>query len=202
MVSPMPVSGGTPGFRWLPAEEIRRNRGWFFALGIGLMVLGVLAIALPFAATLATTMVLGWLLILGGIFELIHGIQNRHWPGATWTIVEAILFAIAGVLLILFPITGTLTLTLILAAFFTISGFVKIVRALLHRSMPRWGWLLFDGLVTLALGALIGLRWPSTAAWAIGLLVGIDLIIGGSSMVMIGVALGPRRHPTPTEAPA
>jgi uncharacterized membrane protein HdeD (DUF308 family) len=106
--------------------------------------------------------------------------------------VSAIVQIIAGGLIMAFPTTGKVTLTLILAAFFLADGLLRIIRAVQHREMPAWGFLLFDGLVTLALGVLILWSWPSTAAWAIGLLVGVDLMIGGASMLLIGLGARPR----------
>lgn len=185
-----PIMGGTTRVRRFDADVIHEHRGWFIALGIGFMILGVAAIFLPLAASLVTTLVLGWLMIVGGVFQGIHAVENRRWAGWGWGLASALLYAIAGILLVVYPITGTLTLTLVLAIFFAVSGALKIIRAVQHRSLPRWGWLLFDGIVSLALGVLIAVGWPSTAAWALGLLVGIDLLFGGSSMLVIGLSAG------------
>lgn len=176
--------------RLIDMSPIREKRGWFIGLGIAFVVLGVLAIFAPFFASIVTTMFLGWLLILGGIFQGVHAVQNRRWGGAGWAIASSVVEVIAGILLVVFPVTGTVTLTLILAVFFAAEGVIKIVRALQHRSLPAWGWLVFDGILTLALGVLILARWPSTAAWALGLLVGIDLLFSGSSMLMLGLSAG------------
>jgi len=178
--------GSSEATTWSSLDEVRANRAWFIALGIGLILLGVLAIVIPFVATLATTLFIGWLLIIGGIAHAIHAFQNRRWAGFAWAIVSAILYVIAGILVVANPLVGTLTLTLVLAGFFIVNGVVKIIRALQHRAMSSWGWLLFDGIITLALGALIVAQWPATAVWAIGLLVGIELLLGGFSMVLLG----------------
>src|SRR5690242_16557714 len=114
--------GGSEATTWSSLEEVRTHRGWFIALGIGLMLLGILAIAVPFAATLATTLFLGWLLIVGGIAHAIHAFQNRRWTGFPWAVVSSILYIIAGILLVANPLVGSLTLTLILAFFFLIQG--------------------------------------------------------------------------------
>src|SRR5262249_9384424 len=118
-----------------------------------------------------------------------------------WELVSGVLAVIAGGLVIRFPVTGTITLTLILAIWFALEGILKIVRGIQHRWMPRWGWLVFDGVLALFLGVLILPRWPSTAAWAFGVLVGVDLLFSGSSMLMIGVAAGPS-HRAPPRHPA
>jgi uncharacterized membrane protein HdeD (DUF308 family) len=177
-------------------ERIREHRGWFFALGIGLMLLGAAAILLPLAASLVTTLVIGWIMIIGGLFQGFHALQNRRWRGWGWTLAGAVLHLVAGVLVVTHPITGTLTLTLVFAMFFAINGIIKLVRAFQHRPMRAWGWLLFDGLLSLALGVLILSGWPATAAWALGLLVGVDLLFAGSSMLVIAFAARSPREGT------
>lgn len=191
MVDRLLSSNDTTGFGLVDVDIVRERRAWFFALGLAFMALGALAILLPWFASLVTTIVLGWLMVIGGLFLGYHAIQNRRWVSSSWALVDAAFHVVAGALLVIFPVIGTLTVTLILAAFFIADGVIKIIRALQHRSMPAWGWILFDGLVTLALGILIGLQWPSTALWALGLLVGIDLALGGASMLMIALAARP-----------
>ncbi|WP_437876413.1 HdeD family acid-resistance protein [Sorangium sp. So ce513] len=170
------------------ADSVQAHRGSFLGLGIALMVLGFIAMLLPTIATLVSAVAIGALLAVGGLLQGIHAIRSRRWAGAGWSLASAIVQLVAGVLLVAFPVVGKLTLTLILAAFFFAEGLLWIIRAIQHREMPAWGWLLFDGIVTLALGGLILWGWPSTAAWAIGLLVGIDLLLAGSSMLLIGIA--------------
>jgi uncharacterized membrane protein HdeD (DUF308 family) len=177
----------------VPADlaTVRPNRGWFVGLGLASMALGVLAILLPLVASLATTFVIGWLMLLGGVLQCYHAVKNRAWAGADWAILAGVVQGLAGVVLILFPVAGTLVLTLVLAGFFVASGVLKGIRAAQHRHLSAWGWLLFDGLLSLALGVLILAGWPSTAVWALGLLVGIDLIFGGSSLLAIAIAARP-----------
>ena len=169
-------------------DAVRRSRGWFIALGAALMILGVLAVAVPFVATLVTTIFVGWILVIGGIVHGVHAARSRAWQGFPWAVLSAALHVAAGVLLIAFPIAGTLTLTLVLAAFFTAEGILKVVRAAQLRGMPRWGFLLFDGLITLALGILIWTQWPAAAVWVIGLLVGVHLLVGGMSMLFLAAS--------------
>jgi uncharacterized membrane protein HdeD (DUF308 family) len=189
-----PVQGRYEGtsFALVEAHTVRERRGWFIGLGVAFAVLGVLAIFLPFAASLVTTLVIGWLLVIGGVMQGVHALQNRRWAHSGWAIAGSILQVVAGVLVVIFPLTGTVALTLILAAFFAAEGAFKIIRAVQHRAMPAWGWLLFDGLLCLGIGFLILARWPSTAVWAIGLLVGVNFLVGGSSMLALGLAA---RHP-------
>ncbi len=190
MVQVVRDHGNVGIFEIVELDTVREKRGWFIGLGIVFMVLGVVAILLPFIASLVTTIAVGWLMFFGGLFQCIHAVQNRRWGGSGWAIVSAVIYMIAGVLVVAFPITGTLTLTLVLSAYFVAQGVLKIVRAAQHRTMRAWPWLVFDGILSLLLGLLVGLGWPSTAVWAIGLLVGIDLLIGGSSMLLIGLGSG------------
>jgi uncharacterized membrane protein HdeD (DUF308 family) len=171
-------------------DPIRHNRGWFIALGAALMILGFLAVAVPFAATLVSTMFLGWILVFSGIAEGVHAVRARAWQGFPWAVLRAVLGVVAGILLIAFPIVGTLTLTLVLAGFVTAEGVLKIIRAVQYRGMPRWGFLLFDGLVTLGLGILILAQWPGASLWVLGLLVGIHLLVGGMSMLLLAMSAG------------
>jgi len=168
-------------------DAVQERRAWFIGLGIVLVLLGALAIAVPFVATLATTLFIGWLLLISGIVHGVHALQNRRWAGFPWALLSSILYIIAGVLIILNPVVGTLTLTLVLAMFFLINGFVKLVRGLQHRATGVWGWMTADGVISLLLGGLILARWPSTAVWAIGLLVGIDFVVSGASMLMLAL---------------
>ncbi len=155
------------------------------------MLLGFLAIAVPFAATLVSTIFLGWLLVVGGIAHAVHAARSRTWRGFPWEVLSAVLHVVAGVLVVAFPVAGTLTLTLVLAAFFTVEGVLKIVRAVQHQGMERWGVLLFDGIVTLALGVLNWTQWPGAAVWVIGLLVGVELLVGGVAMLSLAASARP-----------
>ncbi|MGK4008781.1 HdeD family acid-resistance protein [Sorangium sp. So ce1036] len=180
------------GLGMVDMNTVQENRGSFLGLGTALLVLGVLAILMPVVASLVTAVAIGALLVLSGLFLGIHAFRIRRWASSAWSLVSALVQIVAGVLIMAFPTTGKVTLTLILAAFFFADGLLRIIRAVQHREMPAWGFLLFDGLVTLALGVLILWGWPSTAAWAIGLLVGVDLMIGGASMLLIGLGARPR----------
>jgi uncharacterized membrane protein HdeD (DUF308 family) len=188
MAHPSQRAAGVTSFGLANLDAVRERGGWFTALGISLMVLGALAILLPYVASLVTAIVLGVLMVVGGVVQLVHAIQNRRWAGSFWAILAGLLYVAAGVLVMAFPVTGTVVLTLVLAAFFAADGILKTIRAVQHRKMSGWGFLLFDGLLSLALGVLIGLGWPSTAAWALGLLVGVNLALGGTSMLIIGLS--------------
>jgi uncharacterized membrane protein HdeD (DUF308 family) len=191
MVSPFREISEPTFFARADLDTVRRMRGWFVGLGVAFVLLGVLAIFLPLAASLVTTEVIGWLLVIGGVLQGVHAFQNRQWSGSGWAIVGALIMVIAGVLDIAFPVAGTLALTLILASYFLVEGVLKIFRSVQHRHMRAWGWFLFDGLLCLLLGGLIWMGWPGTAVWALGLLVGINFIMGGSSLLLIALGSEP-----------
>jgi uncharacterized membrane protein HdeD (DUF308 family) len=180
---------GLGAIRGQLAAAIHAHWKLFLAEGIVMMVLGLLAIAVPEVASLAITIVIGWLFFVGGIFRTISVLQHRGMPGFVWSLLTAVLAILLGLVLVLRPIAGVLTLTIWLGAFFLIEGIAAILLAIEHRRhLPSWGWVLFSGLVDLLLAYLIWDGWPSSAAWAIGLLVGINMVFLGLSLIMTALA--------------
>lgn len=157
--------------------------------GIVLVVLGATAIVIPPLATLAATIVIGWLLLVSGIFGLATTLWMRQAPGFWWSIVSGVLGIVVGLLLLASPVRGALSLTLVLVAFFIIEGVVSIMFALDHKRelSGQWGWMLASGIVDLILALMIFTGLPSTAAWAIGLLVGINLVFGGVALISMAL---------------
>jgi|YNPNPStandDraft_1061719.scaffolds.fasta_scaffold02256_3 uncharacterized membrane protein HdeD (DUF308 family) len=171
-----------------PVEELQQDWWLFLLLGATMIVLGILAIGMPFAATLAVVTVLGLMLIVASIVQVVYAFKTCHEGGFVWKLVVWILYLVAGLLLLTRPLAGILTITLVLAVFFTVEGLAKIIHALTSRGGKNWGWMLFNGVVTLVFGLIIWSQLPFAAAWVLGLLVGIDLIIGG--VVMLSLAMG------------
>ncbi|HET7847927.1 MAG TPA: HdeD family acid-resistance protein [Pseudolabrys sp.] len=174
------------------ASALHEHWVLFLIEGVVLIVLGATAIALPPLATLAATIIIGWLFLVSGVMGLLTTFWMRHAPGFWWSLVSAVLGIVVGLLLLASPLRGALSLTIVLVAFFIIEGVASIMFALDHKRelSGRWGWMLASGIVDLILAALIFAGLPSTAAWAIGLLVGINLVFGGSALV--GMALHAR----------
>jgi uncharacterized membrane protein HdeD (DUF308 family) len=183
------------------AKSLHDRWSLFLIEGIVLLILGVLAFLLPPLATLGITIVVGWLFLISGIMGLVTTYWARHAPGFWWSLVSALLGIGAGVILLARPVTGAVSLTLVLIAFFIIEGVASIMYALDHRkqSSGRWGWMLLSGVIDLVLAAMIFSGLPGTAAWALGLLVGINMIFGGSAL--IALALAARKEPPSTMAP-
>jgi uncharacterized membrane protein HdeD (DUF308 family) len=171
-------------------RSIHDHWGLFLFEGILLVVLGLLAILVPPIASLAVTILLGWLFLISGAFALISTFMARQAPGFWWSLLSAVLAVVVGVLLLAQPVAGLLSLTYLLVAFFFIEGVVTIMYAVEHRRelTGGWGWMLASGIVTLALGVIILAGLPGTAAWALGLLVGIDMVFGGSALVAVALA--------------
>jgi len=185
-----------------PAESIGRavasaiHEHWvmFLIEGIILVLLGIAAIVLPPIATIAFTIIIGWIFLVSGILGLITTFWARQAPGFWWALISAIIAIAAGVVLLLWPISGAVSLTLVLIAFFVVEGIASILYAIEHRNQltGRWGWMLVSGIIDLILAAIIFSGLPGTAVWALGLLVGINMVFGG--VALIGMALA-ARHP-------
>jgi uncharacterized membrane protein HdeD (DUF308 family) len=169
---------------------MRSHWAWFLIEGIVLIVLGALAIIVPLIAGLAVTIILGWLLVAAGIVGLFATSNARRAPGFAWAMVSAILALIAGVVLLWNPAAGLVTLTLVLMAYFIIDGVTNIALGIAHRRevSSRWEWLLFNGVVDLALAVIIIIGLPGAVTWILGLLVGVDLVIGGTALIAMALA--------------
>ena len=195
-------SGGASELQRALTQSIREHWGLFLTEGIVLVVLGVLAIIIPPIATIAVTIFLGWLFLISGVVGLVTTFWARHAPGFWWSLLSAVLAIAAGIVLLGWPLPGAVSLTLLLIAFFIIEGVLSILYAFEHKKelSGRWGWMLISGIIDLILAAIIWGGLPGTAAWALGLLVGINMLFGGSAM--IAMALHARNaDPATTTAP-
>lgn len=165
-------------------DVVKTNWGWFFVLGVAFVVLGVVAIGVPLAVSLAAEILCGWLFIIAGIAHVIHAFRCKGWSGVFLSLFAGFLFAVAGWYLLMNPAAGVVVLTLVIAAMFLAEGIAKFIMALQLRPIQNWGWLAANGVVSFLLGLLIWSRWPGDSTWVIGLLVGIDLIVGGVAMIV------------------
>ena len=165
----------------------------FLFEGIVLAVLGLAAMIVPPLASLAVTIFLGWMFLISGIAGLVVTFWARQMPGFWWSLFSAALAVLAGLVLLARPMQGVLTLTIVVGAYFLAEGVATIMYALEHRRelSERWSWLLVAGLMDILIAFLIISGLPGSAEWAIGLLVGINLVLGGASLV--GMALAARK---------
>ena len=169
-------------------EEIRNSWGWFLGLGILLMLLGAICIIGDVTATFATVLVFGWLLLFSGIIALVHAFGTRNWSGFFLNLLSALFRGFTGYLLIRYPLAGAASLTLILASFFVVSGMFRAIAAGMMK-FPRWGWAVFSGVVSIALGVMLLAQMPLSTLWFIGFAIGVDLICDGASLVGFGTAI-------------
>jgi uncharacterized membrane protein HdeD (DUF308 family) len=174
-------------------KSIREHWRAFLIEGIVLVILGLAAIVVPPYAGLAVTLVLGWLFLLSGIVGLIATFGQRNAPGFWWALLSAVIAVLAGGILLANPAQGVATLTYVLIAFFLIDGIIIIVMAIEHHRelAGRWEWMMLGGFMDLVLAAIIIGSLPDALTWALGLLVGIDLVFGGFSL--IAMAMSARR---------
>ncbi len=174
----------------MDAEALKKYRTWYMIYGALLIVLGVLAIAMPNMATLAVELMVGWLLVIGGVFGLIASLSGgQSTPGFWWNLLIAVLYLVAGIALLWHPVAGAVTLTLILTAYLIAGGITKAVMSVnLRNLIPKaWTWMLLSGIVDIVLAVLILSGWPGSAGWVIGLLVGINLLMTGVALVVASI---------------
>ena len=165
---------------------IRKNWGWFLALGIVQILAGALAVSFAFFATLVSVMTLGILLIIAAGAQTAAAVLARNWGGFFLFLLLGIFYAVAGFLTIRYPLPAAEGLTLMLAAVYLVGGIFRIVNALVER-FPSWSWVLLNGVITVLLGFLIWQQWPESGLWVLGLFVGIDLIVNGEFCMALAV---------------
>ncbi len=161
---------------------------WFLALGIGLLLLGMVALWASVAVTVASVVLFGVLFVISGSIQTVQAFQTRQSSGFFLHLLAGVFDLVLGVLMISHPTAGALALTLLLAAFFLVGGLFRSMAALSLR-FPNWGWALVGGIVSVVLGVLLGMEWPASALWFIGMCIGIDMIFHGWAWVMLALAI-------------
>jgi uncharacterized membrane protein HdeD (DUF308 family) len=182
----------------IPATSSFGHRwGWLLALGIVQIIAGCFAIAVPVIASLAAVGVFGAVLIVTAIMQIAHAFKVRAWPRSLWYGLGGLLYAIAGVLVVLYPFGGAMTLAVMIAVLLIAEGSARVVFGTGLRPVPGWGWLVAAGISSIIVGVILLLGWPSTALWGIGLLLGVNLIFTGAANVTLAWASShhPRRAP-------
>jgi uncharacterized membrane protein HdeD (DUF308 family) len=173
-----------------PGVAVAANKmaGWSIAIGILMIVAGLLAIAMPLEAGFAVNIFLGWMLLFAAAAHLIFAWSTRGAGNVIWKVLLGILYACAGIYLLEHPTRGLKTLTLALAFYLLIEGVMELMLYFGHRPGAGSGWFLFDGIVTLILGVMVWLTWPSSAEWVIGTLVGCSILFSGVTRLMLSLA--------------
>jgi uncharacterized membrane protein HdeD (DUF308 family) len=172
-----------------PVEIVRHASTLSILWGVLLIVFGILAVGSPFLAAVAVNVVIAWLIILAGVVHVILAFHAHRAGRLIWKLLVGLAYLFFGVYLIMHPVLGVVTLTLVLASLFLIEGILDIVLFFQMRSVRGSSWVLVDGIITLLLGLMIYLQWPSSAVWAIGILVGMSMIISGVTRVMLSLAV-------------
>lgn len=171
-------------------QATRHGRRWLLAIGAVSILLGIAALIFPFAVTLGVELMFGASLLVVGVLELVRLFADRPPGGIALGVLFAALAIVAGVLLLMYPLEGVLTLTMVLTFFFLAGGALKSLAAYALRPAPAWGWMLASGLMSIVLGAIVLFTLPESAFWLPGILVGIDLLFFGSAQIALARAAG------------
>lgn len=171
-----------------PVGLVKHVTGWSIAISVLMIIAGLLAIALPFAAGVAANLLVGWLLVFGGLAHLVFGWHTQGRGGIWWNILLGILYLWVGIYLLVHPLRGLVTLTLALAIYLVAEGILEAILYFHLRPLPGSGWFLFDAVVTFILGLLVYRTWPSSAEWVLGTLIGISILMTGITRLMISMA--------------
>jgi uncharacterized membrane protein HdeD (DUF308 family) len=169
----------------------KQSVGWAIALSVLLILAGILAIVVPPAAGIGVAIVVAWLVLLGGIAHLAIAWHIRSTGGMVWELLVGLLYLAVAAYMLLWPVAGLASLTLLLAAYLFGRGILELILGFRIRHLSGSSWLFFDGVIALILGAMIGLSWPSSSEWAIGTLIGISMLFAG--ITRLPMALAARR---------
>lgn len=179
-----------PHTQALTPDAARRNDlhwGVLVTLGVLMLLVGIAAIAFPLAATLAAEIVIGAALLISGVLLFAQAVSRSGCNGRGLTCATGLLSIVAGLLLLAFPVSGVVTLTLLVGAYFLISGGLRVALALVVRPLDSWGWMMLSGVLALVLALLVIVQFPDIAAWLLGVLVGVDLLFAGWWALLIGL---------------
>ena len=168
-------------------NEISKKWGWFLAIGIILVILGTIGIGATFALTLTTVTFFGFLILIGGGFQLIDAFRHRGWS-LVGNILIALLYGAVGYTMITNPMLASATLTLFIAWALIAIGIIRIIVAFRIKGAPGWIWTLIGGIAAIVLGIMILNKWPESGLWVIGMFVAIELIFNGWGLIMLGLA--------------
>jgi uncharacterized membrane protein HdeD (DUF308 family) len=199
--------------KWIDRNEIKQEKknkeetmaptalselgsGKSIVWAILLIAFGFLAIALPFATSWGVVLVVAWLIVFSSGFQFIHAFHSKGIGSIVWKLLVAALYLIVGLYFLINPLLGVAGFTFALAIFFVAESSVDLVAYLQNRSATGSGWILFDGIVTLILGLMVWRQWPSSSLWVIGTLVGISMILTGTTRLMFSVAARGPQHST------
>jgi uncharacterized membrane protein HdeD (DUF308 family) len=168
-------------------ETIRANKGLFIFESLVFILLGLIAIAVPGLFTLSIELLVGILFVVAGVIQLCRSFQGRKASEIATAVISGLFYVAIGVLLLVFPVVGILSLTMLIAIIFFIQGILQIYRGITLRGLKSRGFWIFSGIISLLLAIIIFAEWPTSAIWFIGLLVGINLLFYGLSLLFITI---------------
>jgi uncharacterized membrane protein HdeD (DUF308 family) len=172
-----------------PATAAKKITGWYMAAAVLFIILGLFGIIEPAIAGLGVTLLVGWLLLIGAVFHFVAAFRGGGAKQVVFQLLVGIVYTIGGLYFLTHTIMGTATLTLLLAGIILAEGVIEVVSYFRMRKEGASGWLLLNGIITLLLGGLIWFHWPSSTVWAIGTLVGVNLLMTGITRLMFGLAV-------------
>jgi len=168
---------------------IKRVSGWSIALGVLMIILGIIAMLAPWEFGIVIALIIGWMAIFNGVAQIIYGIRTHSGGRTVLEIILGLIYVVAGEYLLMHPVPGLLVITLFLASFLIVYGILALVLAFHMRPLPGWGWVLFDAIITILLGVLIWAHWPSSSDWVVGTLFGISIFVSGVTRLMMSLAI-------------
>lgn len=175
-------------------SPLRLKWGWTVALGVVFIVLAALAFGHLVATTLASVIFIGSLMTIGGVIHIIHAFQLTIWKGFIYWALAGVLYTVAGVVALTNPVFAAAMLTLLFAGLLIISGLLRIGLGIHLRRHSGWGWIVASGVVTGLAGLIFATGWPSNTLWLLGMIIAIDLVFQGSSLIGFGFSVKPNHH--------
>ncbi|MGE4371884.1 MAG: HdeD family acid-resistance protein [Xanthobacter sp.] len=170
-------------------HSLRANWGWFVVLGIIFVLLGFFALSRPLLSTLAVTLYVGALLLVGGVVQVIHAFRARGWGSFIYWLLAGVLYIVAGGLTMYRPVAGASIITIFIGAALAVEGIFRLFAGFSSRAGRGWGWIVFSGLISLILGLLIISGWPTDTVEILGIFLGVDLVFTGVGAFFFGLSL-------------
>ena len=168
---------------------IKRASGWSVALGVLMIILGIIAMLAPWEFGIVIALIIGWTAIFNGVAQIIYGIRTHSGGRTVLEVILGLIYVVAGIYLLMHPVGGLLVLTIFLASFLIVYGIFALVLAFQMRPLHGWGCVLFDAIITILLGVLIWAHWPLNAEWVVGTLFGISILVSGVTRLMMSFAI-------------
>ncbi len=169
-------------------EMVRMNWGWGLAMGIIMILLGIFAVLYPIFTSASIVFLLGVVLVVAGIVQIVHAFSWQGWGKTVWHALVGLVYGVVGLFLMFYPLAGLVTLAVLLAIYFIVSGLLRIILSISARHTQSWGWMLFSGIVSVILGIIVIVGFPVLTMVLVGLLIGIDLVVNGFALTYRSIA--------------